>query len=278
VYDDKLLDLIGEVQALLELDELVDGMLAALQRNVPSEYVSINDIGPSPEEVIAVITPPQPEHLHQIYAELAHENPLTARYIETRDGRPHRFSDVCSPAELHRTRLYERVYAPLGVEYQMAFTLPAPSGRILGVALSRSNRDYLDAEKAMIERARPFLIQAWRNALDYTAVRAASGLTRAPDPEVGIAALRKAGLTRRQAEVLLLIARGRSTAEVATELALSDRTVHKHLELSYRTLGVNSRWAASAMVWSMLAPVDEAESEPQPKLRSSHLSPALDLG
>jgi len=32
-------------------------MLAALRRNVPSEYVSINDIGPDPERVVAVIVP-----------------------------------------------------------------------------------------------------------------------------------------------------------------------------------------------------------------------------
>lgn len=256
---------------LLELDELIDGMLAALRRNVPSEYVSINDIGPTPEDVVAVISPPQPEHLHRLYGELAQENPLTARYVETRDGRPHRFSDVCTPAELHATELYRRVYAPLGVEYQIAFALPAPSGRVLGVAMSRSNRDYSDAEKGMIERARPFLIQAWRNALDYTALRRARDLTEIPDQEAGIAALRDAGLTRRQAEVLLLIARGHSTADVAAELALSDRTVHKHLELSYRSLGVNSRWAAAAMVWSLLAP----PAGHQPKLRSSRLSPAL---
>jgi DNA-binding CsgD family transcriptional regulator len=260
------------VGALLELDELVEAMLAALGRNLPSEYVSINDIGPAPEEVVAVIAPPQPDHLHQIYGELAHENPLTARYIETRDGRPYRFSDVCTAAELHRTRLYQRVYAPLGVEYQMAFTLPAPSGRVLGVALSRSNRDYSEAEKGMTERARPFLIQAWRNALDYTAVRGARDRTEPLDPEVGIAALRDGGLTRRQAEVLLLIARGHSAADAAVELKLSDRTVHKHLENSYRTLGVNSRWAAAALVWSLLA----AASEQQQKLRSSR--PALALG
>lgn len=222
LYDDKLLDLIGEVQALLEPDEL------------------------------AVISPAQPEHLHLLYGELAHENPLTARYIESRDGRPYRFSDVCTSADLHQTRLYERVYAPMGVEYQMAFTLPAPSGRLLGVALSRSNRDYSEAEKGMIERARPFLIQAWRNSLDYAAVSTAGNHTEIPDPEAGVAALRKGGLTRRQAEVLLLIARGHSTADAAVELELSDRTVHKHLEHCYRTLGVNSRWAAAAVVWSLL--------------------------
>lgn len=248
------------MQALLDLEELVDGMLAALRRNVPSEYVSINDIGPAPEDVVAVISPSQPEHLHRLYGEFAHENPLTARYVASRDGRPYRFSDVCTTSDLHRTELYRRLYAPLGVEHQIAFTLPAPSGRVLGVALSRSHRDYSEAEKAMLERARPFLIQAWRNSLDYRAVRQARGGTEIADPEAGVAALRKRGLTRRQAEILLLIARGNSTADIAGTLGLSDRTVHKHLELGYRTLGVNSRWAAAAVVWSLQEP---AGTEPE---------------
>ena len=45
---------------MLELDELIDGLLAAIQRNVPSDYVSLNDIGPDPDRVISVVTPPAP--------------------------------------------------------------------------------------------------------------------------------------------------------------------------------------------------------------------------
>jgi hypothetical protein len=39
--------LIGDVQGLLDLDELADGLLATLQRNFASDFVSINDIGPT---------------------------------------------------------------------------------------------------------------------------------------------------------------------------------------------------------------------------------------
>lgn len=59
--------------------------------------------------------------------------------------------------------------------------------------------------------------------------------------------LRDLGLTPRQAEVLRLIALGRGTAEVASELFLSPATVRKHLENIYVRLGVNSRKAAVAM-------------------------------
>ena len=53
-----------------------------------------------------------------------------------------------------------------------------------------------------------------------------------------------AGLTRREAEVLRLVARGMTNAQVAQELYLSPRTVNAHLNRIYHKLEVTSRSAA----------------------------------
>jgi DNA-binding CsgD family transcriptional regulator len=252
---DKLLDLIGEVQGMLDLDELIEGLLAAFDRNLPSDFASINDIGPDPERVIAVIRPAQPQHLYQAYGEYASQNPLMARYVETLDGRPYRFSDVISQADLHALDLYEHVYRPMGVEFQIAFTLPATPGRVLAIALSRGGRDYSDAERDLLERARPFLIQAWRNAVEHTALRdelAGRPPRRDPTDGMPLEALRGLGLTSRQAEVLSLVARGRSNRDAGAILGISERTVQKHLEHSYRVLGTSGRSAAADLVWSLV--------------------------
>ena len=68
------------------------------------------------------------------------------------------------------------------------------------------------------------------------------------DHRTGAGLLRLAGLglSARQAEVLLQVARGRSNAEVAGALHISPRTVQKHLENIYDVLGVRSRAAATA--------------------------------
>ena len=55
----------------------------------------------------------------------------------------------------------------------------------------------------------------------------------------------KLGLTPREADVLLWIARGKSNLEIGASLAISPRTVKKHLEHVYRKLGVKSRLAAA---------------------------------
>lgn len=54
-------------------------------------------------------------------------------------------------------------------------------------------------------------------------------------------------LTGREAEVLLWIARGKSNRDIAAILALSPRTVNKHLEGIFTKLGVENRASAAVM-------------------------------
>ena len=58
--------------------------------------------------------------------------------------------------------------------------------------------------------------------------------------------LRELGLTRREAEVLELVAIGRTNAQIAGVLVISPATVRKHLEKIYARLGVHSRTEAAA--------------------------------
>jgi DNA-binding CsgD family transcriptional regulator len=60
------------------------------------------------------------------------------------------------------------------------------------------------------------------------------------------ASLRSLGLTRREREVLVLVAEGRANKEIALELGARPATVKKHLERIYDRLGVHTRTAAAA--------------------------------
>lgn len=62
--------------------------------------------------------------------------------------------------------------------------------------------------------------------------------------DVGGADLAALGLSPREAEVLGLVARGKTDAQIAEALVVSPRTVHKHLEHVYEKLGVQTRTAA----------------------------------
>jgi len=63
-----------------------------------------------------------------------------------------------------------------------------------------------------------------------------------PEP----ARLRSLGLTLREAEVLCLVAIGRTNDQIADALVISKGTVRKHLERVYGKLGVHSRTEAAA--------------------------------
>jgi DNA-binding NarL/FixJ family response regulator len=54
------------------------------------------------------------------------------------------------------------------------------------------------------------------------------------------------GLTAREVDVLRLVAAGRSNREIAAALSVSERTVERHLENTYRKVGARNRADATA--------------------------------
>ena len=80
------------------------------------------------------------------------------------------------------------------------------------------------------------------------------GEQAAPRRENG---LESAGLTRRELEILKLVAEGNSNAQVAKTLWVTEQTVKFHLSNTYRKLGVSNRTEASrqAQLHGLLGPV-----------------------
>ncbi len=94
------------------------------------------------------------------------------------------------------------------------------------------------------------------------------GMHRESDIHSMLTALRGLGLTAREAEVLSLVALGSSNAEVARDLVISTRTVHKHLEHVYAKLDASSRTEAAAIAWTSAAEPSR-EGAPRVAFRSA---------
>ena len=240
----RVLALIGEVIGLLDLDELSHGLLRALREAVPADWCALNEVPAHLPNTISLTDPPVPAEMHEAFVRYGHENPIADYFLRTGDGRATRFSDLITRSQLHRLDIYREIYQPLNVEFQIAFTLPSGVERILGVALSRANRDFTAGERDLLNVARPYLIQSYRNALAHTAVIGDAALA------ISLSALRALGLTHRQAEVLRLVAMGHSNQRAARALGIAERTAQKHLEHCYRALDVTSRSQASQIAWS----------------------------
>jgi predicted ATPase/class 3 adenylate cyclase/DNA-binding CsgD family transcriptional regulator len=69
------------------------------------------------------------------------------------------------------------------------------------------------------------------------------------DPVRRVRAERPGGLSRRELEVLRLLAEGQTSAEIATELFISTRTAEHHIQSIYTKIGVSNR--ASATRWAI---------------------------
>ncbi|HRT58291.1 MAG TPA: response regulator transcription factor [Candidatus Paceibacterota bacterium] len=104
--------------------------------------------------------------------------------------------------------------------------------------------DYLTkpVDKADLLRA----IRARLNRLEHLGRGEFKPNFDSPDPLLAL------GLTRRVAEVLLWVAQGKTNADIATILGISESTVKKHLLEIFARLGVETRSAATLRALEIL--------------------------
>ncbi|HZO36597.1 MAG TPA: helix-turn-helix transcriptional regulator [Solirubrobacteraceae bacterium] len=257
--DARVLAIVEDVIGVVELDEFRLALLRSLMRVVPSDWASLNDLGPDPDDIAVLVIPEPPPDLIDLYAAHRDENPIAAYIARTHDGRATRFSDHVTTAELEATPLYQLVYRPMRAHHQIAFTLASSSDRMLAIALSRADPDYTDDERDVLNRTRPLLISAFRAAIEHTSLR--RSLAQLGDIAVFAGVLEAAGLTAREAQVVCLVAFGSSNRDVAGELGVSNRTVGKHLEHAFRKLEVRTRSEAAARAWALVRAVGGAAEQ-----------------
>lgn len=179
----------------------------------------------------------------------AHEGPLTADEWEQVRLHPYHterildfspfLAEVAAVACCHHERLNGRGYhRRLRVSALPATArLLATTDAFHAMSEPRAHRGHLEPEEA----AKNLNSEARQGLHDpemVAAVLEAAGLSPPP-------IRRPAGLTKREAEVLGLIARGLQTKQVARILDVSAKTVDNQLQSAYRKIGVSTRAAAT---------------------------------
>jgi DNA-binding NarL/FixJ family response regulator len=89
------------------------------------------------------------------------------------------------------------------------------------------------------------LASAARQAFDHSLFLAGTPRVVAPDSERAADATTRADLTRREEEILRLVAEGHSNAQLGQMLWVTEQTVKFHLSNVYRKLGVSNRTEAA---------------------------------
>jgi DNA-binding CsgD family transcriptional regulator len=333
---DVLLRAVGSLAEFRDLDALRHHTVEVLPTLVATNAVAWNEVDTERERVEAVIEPDlySPEGAEAFMTHIG-DHPVIARYKATGDGRPHAISDFLSAREFHATGIYQHFYRQLGAEDQISFILPEPRF-LIGIALNRARRGFSQRERYVLNALRPHLVQAYRNAEDFSRLQRSTAAMQAlveqdgeglvlldrrgslehctprardafyrwfggwkdgrlpeavlawlgetprvlapatplligsdtrhlmvrrvpvPDGEALLVSevragrttelLRRLGLTAREAQVLRLLTDGNTIASAAWQLAISPRTVEKHVQRVYDKLGLDNRVAATNLV------------------------------
>jgi len=151
-----------------------------------------------------------------------------------------KISDFYSARQWHSTGMYCDTVRPAGFEHQLTLCLPPGPGLIAGpgqtmrLLFSRGpGLDFSERDRAVLTLLRPHLHQAYLGAERH----------RRGTPQ----------LTRRQWEVLRLVAAGHANAQIARQLGVTEGTVGVHLQNIYARLRVSSRTAAVTRAFPDLA-------------------------
>ncbi|HWH45894.1 MAG TPA: LuxR C-terminal-related transcriptional regulator [Thermoleophilaceae bacterium] len=209
-------------------DDLPGAIVSGFHDVLGIDYVTYDEMRPDGATTLAE---PFDAAAGEAFGRHAHEHPALAEFRRTGQTGTHRLSDLTSERKLRRLGLWSEVFRPLRIRYQLALAL---HGRgLIGISLSRTSREFNEDELTIAELLRVELGQI---------VAARTG----PPPE----ALEEAGLTPREAQVLALAIRRRTSREIASALCISKRTVEKHLEHAYTKLGISTRREAAALLAS----------------------------
>jgi DNA-binding CsgD family transcriptional regulator len=161
------------------------------------------------------------------------DHPVVAHWNRTDDHRAVRLSDVIARPALHRLELYNHFWRPYSIERTVGSRITTSSHQTEDLACYRSGTDFSERDRAVVDGFRFVVVQLARRA-------EVQGLVDA--------AIRALGLTRREAEIVAWVTRGKTNIEIGRVLFIAPTTVKKHLDNVYRKLSIRTRTEAAALI------------------------------
>lgn len=172
--------------------------------------------------------------------------PISDYRVRTGDLSAVRMSDVIDRRRYQELPIFREYFQPAGLDHMVDVGLPAPAGRHRSFILFRRTAagDFSGRDRAVLEMLRPHFsgIEA-RAALRRRLSKALS--TQERDGKSSACAQE---LTPREREIVVLVAEGKTNAQIAAQLWIAPSTVKKHLEHVYEKVGVGRRTVAATLV------------------------------
>lgn len=157
-----------------------------------------------------------------------HEHPLVREHGCNPDAVTRRIAELLPESRFRSSALYNDYYRAIGIDHVMAVPIHVDRCMLVSFVFNRNKIGFSDRDRERLEVMRPHLGVLYR-----LSARGAPG------------GIDGAELTAREREVLRWVAAGKTDRDIAAILAISPRTVHKHLQHVYEKLGVETRTAAA---------------------------------
>jgi DNA-binding CsgD family transcriptional regulator len=161
-----VLSLVREVGDAQTLDDYADITMAGLLELVPGIDTSYNEMNIGAARVQYRATPTNNDLLEEfkpVFERYMFQNPLVSHFRDTGDTRTMMWSDFMDLDEIRATDLHREMFSMLGVDSQMAVTLPTPAGIVVGFAVNRDAAGFSERDRAVVNALRPHLGHAYRS-------------------------------------------------------------------------------------------------------------------
>jgi len=173
-------------------------------------------------------------------------HPFMSVWVRQADPAVLKLSDFSAPVRRRHLDEGREVYREIGYE-NMTAVMTLDSRGVTTASLRRHRKPFSEEERAIVELLKPHIRQAYANAIRFETLSSAAH-------EFTKQGSRSESLTRRESEVAVWLAEGKTNREIALILDLAARTVEKHLESILRKLRVENRTAAAILIHARTRP------------------------
>jgi DNA-binding CsgD family transcriptional regulator len=233
-------------------DEMPAQVLASLASLVGCELISYSYADPISQRLLSTTVQPADKDISGLpgFRAVIDQHPGFDAYRSGRlaSGASVAWSDLANLRMLGRLALYVDFYRPHGLNDDL-MCMVQPSRQWMAVlGFYRGRRGFSHRDRAVTDLVTLHLAQAVARRRRLVSLTAAVRSLGRRTERVEQALPRLSTLTAREREVVEHLVGGVTDREIARSLAVSQRTVHKHLERVYRKLDVANRTSLIAMV------------------------------
>jgi DNA-binding CsgD family transcriptional regulator len=163
----------------------------------------------------------------EVFDRYFYDHPLVREHGRSPTAVTRRIEDLLPDSAFQRTPLFNDYYRAIRIDHVMAVPIHVDRHVLVSFVVNRSKRGFSDRDRERVEVIRPHLGHLYR-----LSARKNEALEEIE------------ALTARERDALDWLGAGKTDKDIAAILAISPRTVQKHLQRIYEKLGVETRTAA----------------------------------